>query len=45
MGEMRNAYKTLVNITGREMTALKGRHGWEHNIKLDLREIVCESVE
>jgi hypothetical protein len=36
MGETRNAYKILVG---------KPRHRWEDNIRMDLREIVCEVVD
>jgi hypothetical protein len=45
MGEVRNAYKSLV--TKPEGERLLGRHShtWEYNIKMDLKEIECEGVD
>jgi hypothetical protein len=42
MGEMKNAYKTLV---GKPKPLERPRHRWEHNVRLDLREIGRESVD
>jgi hypothetical protein len=44
MGEMRNAYKILVEkAEGKRPLGRPGRR-WEDNIKLDLREIGLERV-
>jgi hypothetical protein len=42
MGEMRNAYKTLVGKPQSKRPLGRPRHGWEDNIKMNLREIECE---
>jgi hypothetical protein len=45
MGEMRNAYKVLVGIPEGKRPLGRPRHGWEENIKMDLREIGRECVD
>jgi hypothetical protein len=39
MGEKHNAYRLLVGKPEREMPLGIPRHGWEDNIKMDLRAI------
>jgi hypothetical protein len=40
MGEMRNAYDILVRKLDRNRVFGTPDHGWEDNIKVDLKEIV-----
>jgi hypothetical protein len=37
MGEMRNAYKILVGKPQGKRRLRTSRHGWEYNIRMDLR--------
>jgi hypothetical protein len=39
---MRNSYKTLVGRPQRKRSFGRHRHRWENNIKMDVKEIVCE---
>jgi hypothetical protein len=39
MGEKRNAYRVLVGKPEGKRPLRKLGHRWEHNIKMDLREI------
>ena len=41
MEESRNAYRVLVGKP--ESKRPLGRHRWEDNIKMDLRELVCDT--
>jgi hypothetical protein len=45
MGEMRNAYNTLVGKPEWKRPLERPRHRWEANIMMDLREIVREGVD
>jgi len=45
VGDMRNAYKIVVGKPGRKRSLGKPRHRWEHNIKMDLRELCWENVD
>jgi hypothetical protein len=45
MGEMRGAYKILVGRPERRRPLGRPRHGWEDNIKMDLREIGFGDVD
>jgi hypothetical protein len=45
MGENMNAYKVLVGKPERKRPLGRPRHGWEDNIKMDLREIGWGGVE
>jgi hypothetical protein len=38
MGEGRGVYRVLVGKAESERTLRRPRHGWEDNIKMDLRE-------
>jgi len=42
--EMRNAYKILVGKSEGKRPLRRPRHGWEDNIRMDLRRIWCECV-
>jgi hypothetical protein len=44
MGEVRNAYKTLVRKPERKRPLGRCRHRWEDNIRMDLMESVCGKV-
>jgi hypothetical protein len=44
MGEMRNVYKILVVKPEGKRPFWRPRRRWEDNIKMDLKEIVCEVV-
>jgi hypothetical protein len=39
MGEKKNAYGSLTGKPGRKGLLLRTLHGWEDNIKMDLKEI------
>jgi len=39
MGDMRNAYKSLVRKSEGKRPLRRPRHGWEDNIRMVLREI------
>jgi hypothetical protein len=39
MGQMRNAYKSLVRKPEGKRTLGTARHRWEQNIGMDLREV------
>jgi hypothetical protein len=43
MGKMKNAYKILVRKPGEKRSLRKHRCRWEDNIRVDLREISCDS--
>jgi hypothetical protein len=45
MGEMRNAYNILVKKCKGKRLFGRPRHMWEHNIRIDLREIVWEGMD
>jgi hypothetical protein len=45
MGQMRNAYSTLVGKPERKKPLGRRRSRWEDNIKMDLREIGWEGVD
>jgi hypothetical protein len=44
MGKMRNAYKTLFGIPEWKRPLGRPSHGWESNIRMDIREIGWEVV-
>jgi hypothetical protein len=44
MREMRNAYKILVGRPEKR-PHIRPRHSWEHNVRMDLREIGWEGLE
>jgi hypothetical protein len=44
VGEMRNVYKVLVTKFEGKRPLGRPTHRWEDNIRMDLREIVCEGV-
>ena len=45
MGEMRDAYRLLVGKREGKRPLVKSRHRWEDNIKMDLQEVECGSVD
>jgi hypothetical protein len=45
MGGMRNEYKILVGKPEGKRSLVRTRRRWEDNIKMDLREILWESVD
>jgi len=45
MGEMRNAYSTLVGGLEEKIPLRRPRHRWEGNIRMDLREVEWEGVD
>jgi len=45
MGEMRSVYSILVGKPEGNRPLERSRHRWEGNIRMDLREIVWESVD
>jgi hypothetical protein len=45
MGEMRSVYSILVGKPEGNRPFERSRHRWEGNIRMDLREIVWESVD
>jgi len=46
MGESRGVYRILVGKTeGKRPLGRPGGGGWEDNIKTDLQEVGCESVD
>jgi hypothetical protein len=42
---MRNAYKSLFGKPGGRRLLGRPRHGWEDNIKIDVKETACEVVD
>jgi hypothetical protein len=44
MGEIRNAYQSLVRKPERKRPFGRHKHSWEDNIKTDIKEIVWEAV-
>jgi len=42
---MRNACKILVRKPERKISLVRHIHKWKDNIKIYVREIVCESVD
>jgi hypothetical protein len=44
MGEMRNAFNTLIRKPEGWRPLRKLRHRWEDNIKMDLKEIGCKGM-
>jgi hypothetical protein len=44
MGELRNAYKILVTKAERKIPLRKPRHRWQHNVKINLRNISVSKV-
>jgi hypothetical protein len=44
IGEVRNAYETLVRRLQRKRQLARPMHRWEVNIKLDFKEIEYEGV-
>ena len=45
MGEKKNAYGSLTGKPGRKGLLLRTLHGWEDNIKMDLKEIGLKVVD
>jgi hypothetical protein len=45
MGEIRNAHSILVGTPEGKRPLGRPRHGWEYNIRIDLRETGWECVE
>jgi len=45
MGEMGNAYQILVREPEGKRPFRRPRHGWEYDIRMDLREIRLETVD
>jgi hypothetical protein len=45
MGKMRNAYTFFVGKPEGKRPVERPRCSWNNNIKMDLREIVCEVVD
>jgi hypothetical protein len=45
MGEMRNEYKILFDEPEGKRPLARPGHRWENNIKVGLKEIVCEDVD
>jgi hypothetical protein len=45
MGEMRNAYKILIEMPEGKRPLEKPRRGWDHNITMDLKKIGWEVVD
>jgi hypothetical protein len=45
MGEMRNVYKILVRKPGGRRPLGRPRHGWEDNIRMDVREMGWKVVD
>jgi hypothetical protein len=41
MGEERGVYRVLVGKPEGKRPLERPRHGWEDNIKMDLREVKC----
>jgi hypothetical protein len=42
MGQMKNAYKILVRKPEGKRPLGRPRHTWDDNIKIDLRDKVCD---
>ena len=45
MGERRGVYRVLVGKSEGTRPPRRPRHRWEDNIKMDLQEVGCESVD
>jgi hypothetical protein len=45
MGEKRGLYKVLVEIPEGKRPLGRSRRRWEDNIKMDLQEVGCESID
>ena len=45
IGEKRNAYGTLVRKPEGKRPLARPRHGWEDNVKMDLKEIGWDGVD
>jgi hypothetical protein len=45
IGEMKCVYKTFVRKCERKRPLRKPRHRWEHNIRMDLKELDWEGVD
>ena len=45
MGERRDVYKVLVGKPERKRPLGRQNHKWEYNIKMDLQEVGCESMD
>ena len=45
MEQSRNAYRVLVGKPEGKRPLGRPRHRWEDNIKMDLREVVCDPGE
>jgi hypothetical protein len=45
MGEMRNAHKILVTKHEGRKPLGRPEHRWKNNIKMDFKEVGCESVD
>jgi hypothetical protein len=45
MGERRRVYRVLVRKPERKTPPVRPRRGWEDNIKMDLQEVDCESID
>jgi hypothetical protein len=45
MREMRDAYNILVGKPEGKCPLGRPRSRWEHNIRIDLREVGCEGVD
>jgi hypothetical protein len=45
MGERRGVYRVLVGKPERKRPLGRPRRGWEDNIKVDLQEVRCRSMD
>jgi len=45
MGQMRNPYKLLSHKREGKTTLSRPRHGWEDNIRFDVREMGLQDVD
>jgi len=45
MGESRSLYRVLVGKSEEKKPLGRPRHRWEDNIKMDLQEVGCESMD
>jgi hypothetical protein len=45
MEEMKNSYKILVGRPRSKRLLGRLRHGWENNIKMNLKDVACEGVD
>jgi hypothetical protein len=45
MGESRGLFRVSVGKSEGKRPLVRPRRRWEHNIKIDLKEVVCESMD